>query len=67
MTQDVLTTEQLAARWGLAPGTLENWRVLGIGPRFVRLHKGRRAPVVYRIADVLEYERKNLAPIGGTR
>ena len=59
---------ELAARWNLSPKTLERWRVLGIGPAFLKL--GGR--VVYRIEDVEDYEAKHLRastsepmPVGG--
>lgn len=57
-----LTTAQLAARWGVAPGTVENWRHARKGPKFVKLHKGRNAPVVYRLEDVIAYEARQSVP-----
>lgn len=33
----LLTTKEAAERLGLASGTLENWRVSGIGPRYVKV------------------------------
>lgn len=57
---DALTTAQLADRWGLNKLTVRNWRGLGKGPKFVKLHKGRNAPVVYRLKDVEAYEAKHL-------
>lgn len=50
-----LTEKELAARWGLHPGTLAHWRSKGIGPQFVKLGRSVR----YRVADVEEYERKS--------
>ena len=32
-----LTTEELAARWGVTPATLRNWRTKKKGPAFVKL------------------------------
>ena len=32
-----LCQQALAERWGLSPKTLERWRVLGIGPVYIRL------------------------------
>ena len=58
--QDTLTTQQLADRWGISPQTLENWRSQGKGPKYVKLGAGGSSPVVYRLADVEKYERKNL-------
>lgn len=53
-----LTPEQLATRWGLKTGTLSNWRRERRGPAFVRLGTGPRARVVYRMADVLNFEKE---------
>lgn len=55
---DVLSPEYLAARWGVALGTLSNWRRAGKGPKFVRLGDGPRARVVYKLADVMNYEQE---------
>ena len=43
-----LTQDQLADRWQISPRTLERWRWLGEGPRFLKL--GGR--VVYRLEDI---------------
>lgn len=32
-----MTQEQLAARWQISPRTLEQWRWLGKGPRFLKI------------------------------
>lgn len=53
---DVLTTEELAGRWNLKKKTLEIWRIRGKGPRFISIGTGLRAPVRYRMEDVIEYE-----------
>jgi hypothetical protein len=42
----------VARRWCLSPKTLERWRWLRIGPRFMKI--GGR--VVYRIEDIESYE-----------
>lgn len=57
----VLTTEDLALRWGLEPATLENWRSgkSKKGPSYFKLGKGRGAQVRYRLKDVQDYEREN--------
>lgn len=52
----LLTTAELAARWGISPGTLRNHRSAGRGIRYVRLLSG--AAVRYKLSDVLEAERK---------
>lgn len=48
----MITTEQLAARWGTSTGYLANLRSQGKGCAYVKL--GRR--VVYREQDVEKYE-----------
>lgn len=32
-----LNQKQLAARWSISEATLERWRSVGIGPKFVKL------------------------------
>ena len=53
----LLTTEELARRWRLHPKTLSNWRVKGMGPRFIKLGDGDKGAVRYRLEDVLAFER----------
>jgi len=47
-----MTQEQLAARWQMSPRTLEQWRWLGKGPRFLKIG----ARVLYREHDVVTWE-----------
>ena len=47
-----LTQEEIAARWRISPRTLERWRWLGRGPRYLKLC-GR---VVYRLEDIEAFE-----------
>jgi len=47
---------ELARRWKLSPRTLERWRWLGQGPRYVKI--GGR--VVYRLEDVEAFEADSL-------
>ena len=56
MEMVLLTTLQLAKRLGIAPITLQIWRSQGIGIPFVK--QGTR--VFYRLADVQDYERRNV-------
>ena len=56
MTLKHLSQVELAARWNLSPRTLERWRWVGIGPRFLKL--GGR--VTYRLADVEAFEAEHL-------
>jgi hypothetical protein len=46
------TQEQLANRWHLSPRTLEQWRWLGKGPKFLKIG----ARVLYREEDVEAWE-----------
>jgi excisionase family DNA binding protein len=46
-----LTTPQAAAYLGISPRTLEDWRLTGFGPSFMKL--GRR--VLYRMQDLLDF------------
>lgn len=53
----LLDTKTAAPRIGVAPGTLENWRVAGVGPRFIKT--GRRGKVLYDPADIEEWKDAN--------
>jgi hypothetical protein len=46
----------LSRRWSISPRTLERWRWLKAGPRYLKI--GGR--VVYRLQDVEEYEANQL-------
>jgi hypothetical protein len=50
---------ELSRRWKVSPRTLERWRWLGQGPRFMKL--GGR--VAYRIQDVEQFEAEQLREI----
>ena len=54
----LLTTEEAAARLRLEPETLEKWRGEGIGPKFIKMGRARGSRVVYRISDLIEFERR---------
>lgn len=47
-----MSTRQLANRWNISLDTLGRWRVIGIGPIFLKL--GSR--IRYRLKDVEAYE-----------
>lgn len=53
---DVLSQHELAQRWRLSPRTLERWRWLGQGPRYLKI--GGR--VAYRVEDIEAYEAAQL-------
>jgi hypothetical protein len=52
-----LNQKQLAARWSISEATLEHWRSVGIGPKFLKLC-GR---VLYRQVDIEACEELGLA------
>lgn len=51
-----LNEKDLAQRLGLSVRTIQRWRWAGRGPSYLKL--GGR--VVYRLADVEDWERKNI-------
>ena len=57
----VLSTFDAAAYLGLAPQTLNSWRTLGKGPRYVRLGRGR-ARIVYLVDDLDDFLKAREAP-----
>ena len=54
-----LTQVQVADRWQMSVRTLERWRWLGQGPRFMKL--GGR--VAYRVEDIEAFEAEQLREI----
>jgi hypothetical protein len=52
MSETCLNQIDLARRWRISPRTLERWRWLREGPRYLKL--GGR--VLYRVADIEEFE-----------
>jgi hypothetical protein len=63
-----LSTEDLAARYGLALGTINKWRQRGQGPAFYKrgsIGINPRTPQIrYKLADVLAWEQSNnITPI----
>lgn len=63
MNEPFLTTNQLAARWGLKPAAIKNQRARGIGPVYVtapRIGLPAGTPRVrYSLAQVLAFEEAN--------
>ena len=55
MNEQLLPTPEAARRLGVAKGTLEVWRSLKKGPKYIKL--GRR--VLYDPRDLDEYTAKN--------
>jgi phage terminase Nu1 subunit (DNA packaging protein) len=56
-----LTPVQLGQRWKMSTNTLQNWRVQGLGPKFVKMGEGRSSRVLYHLDDVLTYEAQRKA------
>ena len=56
MTINHLTQLEVARRWRLSPRTLERWRWLKQGPRYIKA--GGR--VIYRLEDIEAYEVEQL-------
>lgn len=50
-----LTSVELAARWGIHPGTLAHWRVEGKGPAYQKTG----TKVSYTLEAIVAYEREN--------
>jgi hypothetical protein len=63
MTEPYLTTDQLAARWGLTPSAIKNQRARGVGPGYVtasRIALPAGTPRVrYPLSQVLAFEEAN--------
>lgn len=57
MTSTNLTPAELAERWGLCIGTLQNWRTAGHGPRFIKPSPKR---VLYPVAEIEKWERNHM-------
>lgn len=51
-----LTRPEVAKRLRVAPATMAEWAMKGIGPRYARFGKYAR----YRLADVIDWEEKQL-------
>lgn len=51
-----MTQDQLAERWHISPRTLEQWRWLGKGPKFLKIG----ARVLYDEEEVETYEKAQL-------
>lgn len=56
MSTKHLNQVELSRRWSISPRTLEHWRWLGQGPRYLKI--GGR--VVHRLEDVEAYEAERM-------
>jgi hypothetical protein len=52
---DLLDTREAAAVLRLSPGTLQNQRVSGCGPRYIKLGQSPKARVRYRRGDLMKW------------
>ena len=60
--EDCLTTGQAARELQIAPGTLQNWRSLGIGPKFIK----HRRSVFYLKSEIQAYKTKYFCSYNST-
>jgi predicted site-specific integrase-resolvase len=51
-----LSPRELATHLGVTIQTLENWRMDGKGPAYIKLSPGPKGHVRYKIEDVLDWE-----------
>jgi DNA-binding transcriptional MerR regulator len=56
---DMMHPRQVAERYNMTPESLANWRREGKGPPFIRLGNGRRPRVMYRLDDILQWEKEH--------
>lgn len=56
---ELLNTIAAAPLIGVSPGTLENWRSKGHGPKFIKTSVGRRGKVLYDPADIDAWKAAN--------
>jgi len=54
----MLSTEQLAERWGMNGNTLRKWRMADFGPPYLKFGDAQTSPVRYRLEDIEAFERK---------
>ena len=55
MTDELLTPAEAAKKLKVGTDTLEGWRAKRIGPAWIKLGDGKRAPVRYRAAVIEQY------------
>lgn len=51
----LMNDAQAALKLGVSPATLRSWRCRGIGPSFVKMGVGKKAPVRYSASDVEQF------------
>ncbi len=52
----MLTPRQLADRFAVEEATLEDWRMKGEGPPYIKLGFAKNSPIRYKIEDVEAWE-----------
>ena len=55
--KDLMTSLEAAKMLKVHPGTLANWRHLGVGPEFSRIGDGARARVTYSKSDLQAFKK----------
>lgn len=58
MSDQWLTPRQVAAQLRVHPGTLANWRCMGLGPAYAKVSDHPNSPVRYRQTDVDAYQQQ---------
>ncbi len=61
LSSSLLTTHQASDLLGLQPATLKRWRVVGTGPKYIRI--GRRT-IRYRPADIKHFISQSNVEVG---
>lgn len=53
--EPLLNDEQAAERLCVSTATLRSWRCRGIGPKFIKMGRGAKAPVRYSESDLEQF------------
>ncbi len=51
----LLGDSETARQLGVSAATLRSWRCRGVGPCFVKMGAGKKAPVRYTASDIAEF------------
>jgi len=51
----LLTDSEAAEQLGVSAATLRSWRCRGIGPDFIKMGSGSKAPVRYSATDIAQF------------
>lgn len=54
--ENYMTEKELADAWEMKRNTLQKWRSIGVGPKYIK----RVGRIVYRKDDIAEFERNNV-------